>query len=88
MLFGCGNPVVLGRRPQERSHEALRRRPADGELTPAQYEEHKALLERGAYAAYPTLYSVIAANGCYRIRPGIYSSIKHRKKSHHAIHDF
>ena len=46
MVFGWGNPGVRGRPPRESPHEVLRRRLAKGELTPAQYEEHKALLDR------------------------------------------
>ena len=46
VLVGWGNPGVRGARPRESPHEVLRRRLAKGELTPAQYEEHKALLDR------------------------------------------
>ena len=46
MVFGWGNPGVRGRPLRESPHEVLRRRLAKGELTPAQYEEHKALLDR------------------------------------------
>ena len=46
MFFGWGSPGVRGRPLRESPHEVLRRRLAKGELTPAQYEEHKALLDR------------------------------------------
>ena len=46
MFFGWGNPSVRASAPRESPHEVLRRRLAKGELTPAQYEEHKALLDR------------------------------------------
>ncbi len=46
MFFGWGSPSVRGGAPRELPHEVLRRRLATGELTPSQYEEHKALLDR------------------------------------------
>jgi putative membrane protein len=46
MFFAWGSPSGRGSRPREGPHEVLRRRLAKGELTPAQYEEHKALLDR------------------------------------------
>jgi putative membrane protein len=46
MFFGWGNPSVRSNRLRESPHEMLRRRLAKGELTPTQYEEHKALLDR------------------------------------------
>lgn len=35
-----------GRRPRETPHEILRRRLAAGEITPQEYEQRKALLDR------------------------------------------
>ena len=46
MFFGWGNPSVRASALRESPHEVLRRWLAKGELTPAQYEEHKALLDR------------------------------------------
>ena len=46
IFFGWGNPSVRASALRESPHEVLRRRLAKGELTPAQYEEHKVLLDR------------------------------------------
>ena len=48
LFFGWGRPEVRGRRPRETPQEVLRRRLANGEITPAQYEERKDLFDRDA----------------------------------------
>ena len=48
LFYGWGRPQARGRHPRETPHEVLRRRLANGEITPAQYEERKALLDRDA----------------------------------------
>jgi putative membrane protein len=46
-LFAAwGRAGRQGSRPRETPHEVLRRRLAAGEITPPQYEERKALLDR------------------------------------------
>ena len=49
LFYGWGRPQVRGRHPRETPHEVLRRRLANGEITPPQYEERKALLDRDAH---------------------------------------
>ena len=49
MLLGWGNAGVRGIRTREDPHEVLRRRLANDELTPAQYEERTALLDRDSH---------------------------------------
>ncbi len=46
VFYGWGRPSEQRRRPRETPHEVLRRRLASGEITPDQYEERKALLDR------------------------------------------
>ena len=50
LFYGWERPGRRGNRPgatpQVKPHEVLRRRLASGEITPQQYEEHKALLDR------------------------------------------
>ena len=46
LFYGWGRPDGRGRHLRETPHEVLRRRLANGEITPQQYEEHKALLDR------------------------------------------
>ncbi len=46
IVYGWGRPSERRRQPRETPHEALRRRLARGEITPDQYEERKALLDR------------------------------------------
>lgn len=48
VFYGWGRPGEQRRRPLETPHEVLRRRLASGEITPDQYEERKALLDRDA----------------------------------------
>lgn len=48
VFYGWGRPSEQRRRPRETPHEVLRRRLASGEITPDQYEERKALLDRDA----------------------------------------
>ncbi len=48
VFYGWGRPGEQRRRPRETPHEVLRRRLASGEITPDQYEERKALLDRDA----------------------------------------
>lgn len=48
VFYGWGRPGEPRRRPRETPHEVLRRRLASGEITPDQYEERKALLDRDA----------------------------------------
>lgn len=48
VFYGWGRPGEQRRRPRETTHEVLRRRLASGEITPDQYEERKALLDRDA----------------------------------------
>ena len=52
LFYGWGRPGRRGDRPRETQdetpHEVLRRRLASGEITPQQYEERKALLDRDA----------------------------------------
>ena len=45
LFFGRDRFVGRGDRTSETPHEVLRRRLASGEVTPAEYEERKALLE-------------------------------------------
>ena len=45
---GWGRRDRPGDRPRETAHEVLSRRLAGGEITPQQYEERKALLDRDA----------------------------------------
>ena len=45
---GWGRPGRRGDRPRETAHQVLSRRMASGEITPEQYEERKALLDRDA----------------------------------------
>ena len=45
VFYGWGKPSVR-HRPRETPHEVLRRRLANGEIAPDQYEERKALLDR------------------------------------------
>ncbi|MDH3208959.1 MAG: SHOCT domain-containing protein [Burkholderiaceae bacterium] len=46
VFYGWGSPSVQRRRPRETPHEVLRRRLANGEITPQQYEERKTLIDR------------------------------------------
>lgn len=46
LFYGWGRPSQSRRGPRETPHEVLRRRLANGEVTPQQYEERKALLDR------------------------------------------
>lgn len=50
LFYGWKRPRRRGDRPgatpQAKPHEVLRRRLASGEITPEQYEERKALLDR------------------------------------------
>jgi putative membrane protein len=52
LFYGWGRPSEQRRRshetPRETPHEVLHRRLASGEITPEQYEERKALLDRDA----------------------------------------
>jgi putative membrane protein len=48
VFYGWGRPGEQRRRPRESPHDVLKRRLASGEITPAQYEERKALLDRDA----------------------------------------
>ena len=47
-FYGWGRPGRRVDHPRETPHEVLRRRLANGEITPQQYEERKALLDRDA----------------------------------------
>ena len=40
-------------KPRDTPHDILKRRLASGAMTPAQYEEHKAILDRDASAPKP-----------------------------------
>lgn len=46
VFYGWGNPSEQRPRPRETPLEVLQRRLAGGEITPDQYEERKALLDR------------------------------------------
>lgn len=46
LFSGWGRSGRRGNRPRETPHEVLRRRLANGEITTAEYEERKALLDR------------------------------------------
>lgn len=46
VFYGWGRPDEQRRRSRETPHEVLRRRLASGEITPDQYEQRKALLDR------------------------------------------
>ncbi len=48
VYVGWGRHGRQGQLPRETPHEVLRRRLASGEITPEQYEERKALLDRDA----------------------------------------
>lgn len=48
VFYGWRRTGERCRRPRESPHEALQRRLANGEITPEQYEERKALLDRDA----------------------------------------
>ena len=48
LFYGWGRPGQRGDHPRETPREVLRRRLANGEITPPQYEERKALLGRDA----------------------------------------
>jgi putative membrane protein len=48
VFYAWGGPSAPRRRPRETPHEVLRRRLASGEITPDQYEERIALLDRDA----------------------------------------
>lgn len=46
LFYGWGRPGRRRDHPREAPHEVLRRRLANGEITPQQYEERKVLLDR------------------------------------------
>lgn len=46
VFYGWGRPGSEQRRSRETPHEVLKRRLASGEVTPEQYEQRKALLDR------------------------------------------
>ena len=46
LFYGWGRPGRRGERVRETPHEVLHRRLASGEITPQQYEERKALIDR------------------------------------------
>lgn len=46
LFYGWGRPGRHGERLRETPHEVLHRRLASGEITPQQYEERKALIDR------------------------------------------
>ena len=46
LFYGWGRPGRRGERQRETPHEVLHRRLASGEITPQQYEERKALIDR------------------------------------------
>lgn len=46
LFVGRGRIGAWGDRPREAPHAVLRRRLASGDLTPGEYEERKALLDR------------------------------------------
>ena len=46
LFFAWGRPGLRGERPRETPHEVLRRRLASGEITPQEFEERQALLDR------------------------------------------
>ena len=48
VFYGWGRPSEQRRRPRETPHQVLHRRLASGEITPEQYEERTALLDRDA----------------------------------------
>jgi putative membrane protein len=48
LFYGWGRPSEQRRRSRETPHEVLHRRLASGEVTPEQYEQRKALLDRDA----------------------------------------
>lgn len=48
VFYAWGRPGEQGRRPRESPREVLQRRLANGEITPEQYQERKALLDRDA----------------------------------------
>ncbi len=48
LFYGWGRPGRRRDHPRETTNEVLRRRLANGEITPQQYEERKALLDRDA----------------------------------------
>ena len=48
VFYGWGRPSEQRRRPRETPLEVLQRRLASGEISPEQYEERKALLDRDA----------------------------------------
>ena len=49
LFYGWGRPGRRGEYPRETPHEVLRRRLANGEITPQQYEERKACSPRHAH---------------------------------------
>ncbi|MEO7151196.1 MAG: SHOCT domain-containing protein [Burkholderiaceae bacterium] len=48
VFYGWGSPSAKRQRPRESPIDVLRRRLASGEITPEQYEQRKALLDRDA----------------------------------------
>lgn len=48
VFYGWGRPGEQRRHARESAHEVLQRRLASGEITPDQYQERKALLDRDA----------------------------------------
>ena len=48
VFYGWGRQGAQRGRSRETPHEVLRRRLASGEITPDQYEERKAMLDRDA----------------------------------------
>jgi putative membrane protein len=46
LFYAWQRPGPGGNGPADKPHEVLRRRLASGAITPQQYEEHKALLDR------------------------------------------
>lgn len=45
LFYGWGSPSEKRRPPRETPHEVLKRRLANGEISPAEYQERKALLD-------------------------------------------
>ena len=50
VFYGWGSPSTRRQRPRETPLDVLKRRLASGEITPEQYEQRKALLDRDAKA--------------------------------------
>jgi putative membrane protein len=46
LFYGWGRPARRNDRPRESPHAMLRRRLAAGEITPQEYEDRQALLDR------------------------------------------